>query len=74
VLQLDFVYELVGVAAGGMVTWHMTTHPDGPLGSDRVVVLVISAVAAARLATRVARSYWRRGPCGARGEGFPPDR
>ncbi len=72
--QLDFVYELVGVAAGGLVTWTLSTSPASELGTDRAVVLVISAVAAARLATRVARSYWRRGPCGAHGEEFPPDR
>ena len=72
--QLDFVYELVGVAAGGLVTWTLSTSPTSELGTDRAVVLVISAVAAARLATRVARSYWRQGPCGAHGEEFPPDR
>ena len=72
--QLDFVYELVGVAAGALVTWNLTTSPTTQLGSDRAVVLVISAVAGARLITRVVRSYWRQGPCGARGEEFPPDR
>jgi len=74
VLQLDFLYEMAGVTAGSLVIWNLASQPEAQLGSDRAAVLVMSAVAAARLATRVARSYWQRGPCGAQGEEFPPDR
>jgi len=74
VLQLDFVYEMAGVAAGSLVIWNMASNPEAQLGSDRITVLVMSAVAATRLVTRVARSFWQHGPRGIQGEEFPPDR